>query len=451
MTTPTSCSASAASTPGSRRRRCRSPARSASPSSLLNSSVVPGAHRGLLRRHLQHRAVRRGCEVFFGLDILNVQGHLAFDALFQFSPFYFVVEISASFSVKVFGIGLFSVGVRGSLDGPSPWHVKGHGSISLLFWDIDVDFEDHLGRIRGIRRCRPIAAHADHHRRARQDRELARDPAGRDQPARSRSATMPEAEAALVLHPVGVLHISQRALPLALKLDKLGAQKPSDVNRLSIDVPGADRWHRRATRSSSSRPRSSRTSPTPTSSPSRRSHPSGRGSTCRRPVRMPARRVMVRRVVRYEEIIIDSNYKRFARRFRRVLRRAVRVLPERGRGGQVRAVAGGEGRGCSRSPRRSTSAARRTRWPTRPTTRRLRRRRCSTARPAREEYLDEPDGGRSVAGRRDPRDPDVRDGVAMTLADRHLLVPPVAAPGPGQPDHGRRLRRRASRCGPPST
>ena len=25
-------------------------------------------------------------EVFFGLDVLNVKGHLAFDALFQFSP-----------------------------------------------------------------------------------------------------------------------------------------------------------------------------------------------------------------------------------------------------------------------------------------------------------------------------------------------------------------------------
>ena len=57
-------------------------------------------------------------EVFFGLSSLNVQGHLAFDALFQFSPFYFIFEISASLSVKVFGVGLFSVKVRGTLDGP---------------------------------------------------------------------------------------------------------------------------------------------------------------------------------------------------------------------------------------------------------------------------------------------------------------------------------------------
>ena len=34
---------------------------------------------------------------------------------------------------------------------------------------------------------------------------------------------------------------------------------------------------------------------------------------------------MVRRVVRYEEIIIDSNFKRFARRFRGYVRRALRT------------------------------------------------------------------------------------------------------------------------------
>jgi hypothetical protein len=80
-------------------------------------------------------------DVMFGLDEINVKGNLAFDALFQFSPFHFEIDISASLSVNVFGVGLFSVGISGQLDGPSPWHVKGHGSISLLFWDIDVDFE----------------------------------------------------------------------------------------------------------------------------------------------------------------------------------------------------------------------------------------------------------------------------------------------------------------------
>jgi hypothetical protein len=40
----------------------------------------------------------------------------------------------------------------------------------------------------------------------------------------------------LVLHPFGSLTVSQRALPLNLTLDKLGTQKPDDVNRVDITV-----------------------------------------------------------------------------------------------------------------------------------------------------------------------------------------------------------------------
>ena len=74
-------------------------------------------------------------ELFFGFDALSVEGHLGFDALFQFSPFYFIVTISASLSVKVFGVGA----VRRPLPrlrskAPTPWHVEGTGTISLLFW-----------------------------------------------------------------------------------------------------------------------------------------------------------------------------------------------------------------------------------------------------------------------------------------------------------------------------
>ncbi len=37
-----------------------------------------------------------------------------------------------------------------------------------------------------------------------------------------------------MLHPFGALRVTQRALPLALTLDKVGAQKPDDVNRVDI-------------------------------------------------------------------------------------------------------------------------------------------------------------------------------------------------------------------------
>ena len=39
-----------------------------------------------------------------------------------------------------------------------------------------------------------------------------------------------------MLHPVGSLQVSQRAVPLDLHLDKVGSQKPSDANQFSLEV-----------------------------------------------------------------------------------------------------------------------------------------------------------------------------------------------------------------------
>jgi len=45
-----------------------------------------------------------------------------------------------------------------------------------------------------------------------------------------------ETEAAMVLHPVGTLQVSQRAVPLDLTLDKFGNQQPNDANHFAVDV-----------------------------------------------------------------------------------------------------------------------------------------------------------------------------------------------------------------------
>ena len=73
-------------------------------------------------------------EAFFGFDALSVEGYFGFDALLRFSPLYLIVEISTGFSVKVFGIGVLGVHLRGSLEGPTPWHITGSASIELLFF-----------------------------------------------------------------------------------------------------------------------------------------------------------------------------------------------------------------------------------------------------------------------------------------------------------------------------
>src|SRR5439155_21950107 len=130
---------------------------------------------------------------------------------------------------------LFSVSLSGLLEGPSPWHVKGHGSITILFWDIGVDFEKTWGEetnteLPPIPVMPLLQAEVD-----KAENWLAVPPASSNLLVSLRKLP---SDGPLVLHPLGVLRVSQRALPLQLKLDKVGAQKPSDVNRLSIAVTG---------------------------------------------------------------------------------------------------------------------------------------------------------------------------------------------------------------------
>lgn len=170
-------------------------------------------------------------ELYFGISIANIEGHLAFDALFQFSPFYFIITISASLSVKLFGAGLFSIRFRGSLEGTSPWHVEGTGSISLLFWDVDVDFSHTWGESENTK-LPPVSVMPILAAEFEKDENWTAHLANANQLLVSlRTAA---AGADLVLHPVGTLRITQRAVPLGIPLDKLGSQRPDDANLFTI-------------------------------------------------------------------------------------------------------------------------------------------------------------------------------------------------------------------------
>ncbi|MEU6381488.1 DUF6603 domain-containing protein [Streptomyces sp. NPDC046909] len=174
-------------------------------------------------------------ELYFGVDAFSVDGHLGFDALFQFSPFYFVISFSASMSVKVFGAGLFSVRIRGELEGTSPWHVDGEGSISLLFWDISVPFSHTWGDsadtvLDGVPALPILVAELE-----KRENWIAVPPT-RAPISVSLREIDPTAE--LVLHPVGTLRVAQRGVPLDLDIQKIGNKAVSDVSRLALTVGG---------------------------------------------------------------------------------------------------------------------------------------------------------------------------------------------------------------------
>ncbi|MHA2367117.1 MAG: DUF6603 domain-containing protein, partial [Candidatus Hodarchaeales archaeon] len=75
----------------------------------------------------------------------EVHGYLGFDALIQFSPLYYIVEVAAGFSVKFKGMTLLSIEFAGSLEGPNPHKIVGSASFSILFWDVSVNVDKTFG------------------------------------------------------------------------------------------------------------------------------------------------------------------------------------------------------------------------------------------------------------------------------------------------------------------
>jgi len=172
-------------------------------------------------------------ELYFSLSVFAIDGELGLDALFQFSPFHFIVTFSASMSVKVFGVGVFSVRIRGQLEGVTPWHIEGAGSISLLFWDIDIPFSETWGDAADTV-LPPIAALPILVTElTKRENWIAIAPTGA---SLSVSLRKIETTTDLVLHPLGVLRISQRAIPLELTIQKVGNQKVSDIRKASLKV-----------------------------------------------------------------------------------------------------------------------------------------------------------------------------------------------------------------------
>ena len=174
-------------------------------------------------------------ELVFGLDDFGIEGHIAFDALFQFSPFHFVIGISASVSLKAFGVGLFSIRLEFELEGPSPWRAKGRGSLSILFFEISADFDVTWGEAENTT-LEPVDVVPILKAQLELDSAwTASMPPGTNNLVTLRS--LPETEG-LVLHPVGTLQVRQRAVPLDLTIAKVGNRSARDAKRLTVTVAG---------------------------------------------------------------------------------------------------------------------------------------------------------------------------------------------------------------------
>ncbi len=75
---------------------------------------------------------------------ITLDASVSVKALFVFQPFSFEADIDASVKISFHGYGP-SVHLSGTLDGPSPWHIKGEVCVSIIWWDACLGFDVTFG------------------------------------------------------------------------------------------------------------------------------------------------------------------------------------------------------------------------------------------------------------------------------------------------------------------
>ena len=160
----------------------------------------------------------------------NVYGFLTFDVLFQFNPFYFIAEITAMLALRVGSSSFASIKLTLTLEGPTPWKAQGTAKFKICwFFTLKVRFNKTFGETRNTTlpdvAVLPLLAAA-----------LAADDnwEGELPSQRHRLESIRETPGELLIHPVGTLKVSQKVVPLKVRIDRLGSQRPSDGREFQI-------------------------------------------------------------------------------------------------------------------------------------------------------------------------------------------------------------------------
>lgn len=165
----------------------------------------------------------------------TISGYLEFDALVQFSPLYYIVDVEGGLSVKFKGRSLASVNFAGFLEGPNPHRIKGSVRFSILWWSISKSVDETFGE-----------------QLPEQVSQIDPWPFLRDALAQNESwsqnipvwtstsvsiketSEIEEDVIRQLVHPFGNLKVSQKVVPLNHRLTKFGVADPTENFRFEI-------------------------------------------------------------------------------------------------------------------------------------------------------------------------------------------------------------------------
>jgi hypothetical protein len=166
----------------------------------------------------------------------SVEGYLGFDALFQFSPFMFIVDIRAGITLKWHGRTLCGVDLEFTLSGPSPWHARGRAKFKIWRFSKSVSFD----RVCGADVPPPLPSPVDPMPALIEALADTRNWGTRLTGRTTAVVTLREQSGAgeVLVHPLGELSVHQRIVPLGITIDRFGNTTPAGDRRFTIEVTG---------------------------------------------------------------------------------------------------------------------------------------------------------------------------------------------------------------------
>ncbi|HEX8905074.1 MAG TPA: DUF6603 domain-containing protein, partial [Longimicrobiaceae bacterium] len=167
----------------------------------------------------------------------NIYGFLGYDLLVQFSPFHFIADIYAGLALRSGDDVLFGIDVHCQLSGPTPWNANGEASFKVLFFSVSIGFDVTWGDDAPALPAETVDVLAQVVSAVRDERNWrALQPANTSQTVTLRR-TDPPADKVL-LHPFGVLGVTQKVAPLDFPIDRFGNRKPQGDTTFTLAWAG---------------------------------------------------------------------------------------------------------------------------------------------------------------------------------------------------------------------
>jgi hypothetical protein len=185
---------------------------------------------------LTSNTVQFGARIDFYMKAgdLTVDGGLSFDTLIRLDPFELEADIVGRLALKDRTSVLMGVTIELRLSGPTPWHARGHATLEIFGWRLPVSFDAKFGegpsqplRTRPPVDVRPLLE-AELQKRENWSAQV---------PSDGQLVTVREpasADGDVFVHPLAELTVSQRLVPLGVRLSKVGTRAATGTPKFAI-------------------------------------------------------------------------------------------------------------------------------------------------------------------------------------------------------------------------